>query len=114
MKYACAVIAGRAVLGVRRIAMGARKWISGSMVAGVLVLSAATTQASSALAQSGQSVAVVGDAPMIGGVKPIRRDEAHSMPEPATGALMLAGGLTLAARKYWRSRRQARETKGDQ
>ena len=91
--------------------MGARKWISGSMVAGVLVLSAATTQASSALAQS---VDVVGDAPIIGGVKPIQRDEAHSMPEPATGALMLAGGLTLAARKYWRSRRQARTTKGDQ
>jgi hypothetical protein len=90
--------------------MGARKWMAGSMVAGVLVLSAATTQASSALAQSEQSVSV----PMIGGVKPIRRDEAVSTPEPATGALMLAGGLTLAARKYWRSRRQARKTRGDQ
>jgi len=91
--------------------------MAAAIVAGALVTGAANTQAASAnaaLRQSGLQVAAIGDGPMIGGVKPIRRDESHSVPEPTTGVLMLAGGVTLAARKYWRSRRQSRKTKGEQ
>jgi PEP-CTERM motif len=97
--------------------MDARRLMAGAIVAGALVMGAATPQAASAeaaLGLSGRQVAAIGDAPMIGGVKPIRRDESHSVPEPATGVLMIAGGVTLAARKYWRSRRQSRKTKGEQ
>src|SRR5262245_17405695 len=97
--------------------MDARKLMVGAIVAGAFVIGAANTQAASAnaaLGHSGPQVAAMGDGPMIGGVKPIRRDESHSVPEPTTGVLMIAGGVTLAARKYWRSRRQSRQTKGEQ